>query len=211
MEADLQCGDILQLFALVSSSEISICPFVPEEGVGEAEDLRNLKRKAEEDEINDGDKAKKLKPLVDSELFSRREKGFPGIKLSLHRQTISIVDSMEFFRDAGTCTGEIDWKNIYKDSLCRPSSSISFDSMQEMPNLKGFAPAAEFSDKSLWEAMVGYAKHLFLKGSDPTIVCPFNAVVFRDVYTSIKKAGDQGLSMEEISQLEAIKGLYFCT
>ncbi|KAK7273757.1 hypothetical protein RIF29_14820 [Crotalaria pallida] len=40
---DLQCGDIFHLFALVSSGELSISPCLPDNSVGEAEDLRNAK------------------------------------------------------------------------------------------------------------------------------------------------------------------------
>ena len=58
---DLQCGDIFHLFALVSSGELSISPFLPDNGVGEAEDLRSAKRKSDTTESSYSDKAKKSK------------------------------------------------------------------------------------------------------------------------------------------------------
>ena len=70
LKADLQCGDIFQLFGLVSSGELSISPCVPKEGVGEADDLRNLKRKADVDDNCTVDSAKKLKSSTDGELVS---------------------------------------------------------------------------------------------------------------------------------------------
>ncbi|KAG5103420.1 hypothetical protein JHK84_048389 [Glycine max] len=83
---DLQCGDIFHLLALVSSGELSISPFLPDNGVGEAEDLRSAKRKYDTTESSYSDKAKKSKSFfgVEGEIISRREKGFPGIIISAH-------------------------------------------------------------------------------------------------------------------------------
>ncbi|RZC87720.1 hypothetical protein C5167_028174 [Papaver somniferum] len=80
LNADLQCGDIFQLLALVSSGELCISPRLPEEGVGDVEEKRNSKRKTYEDEICNNDQAKKP---AEGECSTRREKGFPGINVSL--------------------------------------------------------------------------------------------------------------------------------
>ena len=36
---------------------------------------------------------------------------------------------------------------------------------------------------------------------------PFNPALFRDAYSAIQKAGDQGLSMEELSQVVNMQGV----
>ncbi|KAJ7963245.1 B-block binding subunit of TFIIIC [Quillaja saponaria] len=74
---DLQCGDIFHLFAPISSGELSIWPNLPDNGVGEVEDLRSLKRKID-NEPSDGDESKKLKSLsaLEGEVLSRMKKVF---------------------------------------------------------------------------------------------------------------------------------------
>lgn len=51
---------------------LSISPCGPDEGLGEAEDLRSLKHRAEDDDLCNGDKSKHMRSLADSELISRR-------------------------------------------------------------------------------------------------------------------------------------------
>lgn len=209
LAADLHCGDIFQLFALVSSGELSISPCVPDEGVGEAEDLRGLKRKGEDDEFCDGEKGKKLKSLADSELISRREKGFPGIMVSVHSATILAVNAIELFKDEETCIRKFHWNDksnaiSHQEISC---SSSHCNQMQEIPNFGSIIPTAEWSNESPWEAMAGYAEYLMSKPSDPKQSSLLNPELFRSVYTAIQKAGDQGLSMEEVSQVVGMPGL----
>ncbi|KAL6271856.1 hypothetical protein ACE6H2_028767 [Prunus campanulata] len=104
LSADLECGDLFHLFALVSSGQLSISPCLPDEGVGEAEDLRSSKRKIESNECLN---TKKLKSLVsESEMISRREKGFPGIMVSVYRAESSASNCVDFFKDDDTSSGE---------------------------------------------------------------------------------------------------------
>ncbi|XP_043817971.1 uncharacterized protein LOC110626726 isoform X5 [Manihot esculenta] len=202
LTADLQCGNILQLFSLVSSDELSISPCVPDEGVGEAEDLRSLKRRVEDDDLCDGDKSKKMRSLADSELISRREKGFPGVSVLVHRAKHTTVNVVELFKDGGRCVDELHRNDKVKDTLGQKisSSSLQRDSAPEFPNFDAIDPAAGWSSESPWEAMVGYAEYLMLKPSDPKQASLFSPDVFRTVFMAIQKAGDQGLSLEEVSQ-----------
>ncbi|CAK7356535.1 unnamed protein product [Dovyalis caffra] len=200
LTADLQCGDIFQLFAQVSSGELSICPCMPVEGVGEAEDLRSLKRKAEEDGFFDGDKGKKLKSLADSELFSRREKGFPGIVVSVHRAAMLTINSLDLLKDRETCRGEICWNDMLNAALDQEISGSSSCSKneQEIPNFGSAIPTAAWSSMSPWEAMTCYLEYLVSKPYDRF---QMNPDVLRTIYAAIQKAGDQGLNMEDISQV----------
>ncbi|KAJ8755986.1 hypothetical protein K2173_024531 [Erythroxylum novogranatense] len=192
--ANLHCGDIFQLFALVSSGELSISPCLPDDGVGEAEDFRNLKRKADDDDLSDDNRVKKLKSLADSELISRREKGFPGISVSVQHATISTIDTVELFKDGDTIAGEPHWSDILGKKIVSCSSNC--DLTEEVPNLDSIIPAAEWSSKSPWEAMADYAEYQVPVTKQ---VHGLNPEVFKAIYAAIQMAGDQGLSTEEVS------------
>ncbi|XP_034900158.1 uncharacterized protein [Populus alba] len=200
LTADLQCGDIFQLFAQVSSGELSISPCMPVEGVGEAEDLRSLKHKNKEDEFLDCDRGKKLKSLADSELFSRREKGFPGIVVSLHRAAMQTINSLDLLKDGETCSGDLRWNDMLNSGLGQEISwsASCHNNGQEILNFGITIPTATWPSMAPWEAMTCYLEYLEPKPYDQN---QMNPDVFRTIYAAIKKAGDQGLSMEEISQV----------
>ncbi|KAF9685289.1 hypothetical protein SADUNF_Sadunf03G0039100 [Salix dunnii] len=200
LTVDLQCGDIFQLFAQVSSGELSISPCMPVEGVGEAEDLRSLKHKNKGDEFCDCDRGKKLKSLADSELFSRREKGFPGIVVSLHRAAMQTINSLDMLKDGETCRGEIRWNEMLNAGLGQEMSwsSSCHNNGEEIPNFGSTIPTAAWPSMAPWEAMTCYLEYLVPKPYDRNQV---NPDVFRTIYAAIQKAGDQGLSMEEIFQV----------
>ena len=207
---DLQCGDIFHLFALVSSGELSISPHLPDEGVGEAEDPRSLKRKNDNNESSVGDKAKKLKSLVASEGEIRREKGFPGIMVSLRRATFSRANAVELFTDETkyTCEQPFSYGNDQSNiKLGQSSSSPSVDHMNEILSSDVSVPITRNCGESPWEAMAGFAEHLMSIPSDLEEVSPIHPEVFRTVCAAIQKAGDQGLSMEEVSQFINMPGI----
>lgn len=204
---DLQCGDIFHLFALVSSGELSISPCLPENGVGEAEDLRNAKRKSDVSESSFSDKAKKLKSLfgVEGEIISRREKGFPGIAISACRTTISRADILHLFKDNEN-NGQPVERN-FKLNTGQSCNNSGPDQMLEVFNSCDPVPAEENHIESQWEAMAGYAQRLMLVPSNQEQACVICAEIFRAVYAAIQKAGDQGLSMGEISQVINLPGI----
>ncbi|KAF3946402.1 hypothetical protein CMV_027325, partial [Castanea mollissima] len=200
---DLQCGDIFHLFALVSSGELSISPRLPDEGVGEAEDPRSLKRKNDNNESCADDKAKKQKSLTASEGEIRREKGFPGIMVSIHRATFSRASVIELFKDGTNHTCEqrlLDGNDQSNISFGQSSSSPCVDHMKEILSSDAVVPIARNHGESPWEAMASFAEYLMSVPSDPEEANPIHPEVFGTVYAAIQKAGDQGLSMEEVSQ-----------
>ncbi|RVW52052.1 hypothetical protein CK203_079602 [Vitis vinifera] len=160
LSQDLQCGDIFHLFALVSLGELCLSPRLPDEGVGEAEDSRTSKQ---------------------GEIVSRREKGFPGIMVSVSRATMSRTNVVDLFKDGKICTGAHDFEendqwHVTSDKKIDSSSSHS-DDIKEILNFGSVA--------TITEGQAG----------------PLSQNLFRTVYAAIKKAGDQGLSMEEISEV----------
>ncbi|WCJ19506.1 B-block binding subunit of TFIIIC [Euphorbia peplus] len=193
---DLQCGDIFELFALIFSGELGISPCVPDEGVGEVEDSRNSKRKAEdEDEHFDGNKSKRMKTL-DGELISRKEKGFPGIEVLIHRSTF---DSVQLLNSEDLHVPEVDQNDKSSDVLGRKiiSESSQCDRIPETLDFDSIHPTMRCPGDSPWEAMIDCAQ-LMLK-SDSEKLSLFSPEDFRTIYMAIQKAGDQGLSLDEVS------------
>ncbi|XWS16177.1 hypothetical protein CRYUN_Cryun34aG0062600 [Craigia yunnanensis] len=175
LTADLQCGDIFHLFSLVSSGELSVSPCLPDEGVGEAEDLRSLKRRAEDNELCNIDKAKKLKSIAE-----------------------------ELFKDEETCTSEL--VNDETLSLKVNSCSTNSDHMKEMLEFGSNVTIASKYSESLWEANASYAEHLLSKLSDEGQGSHFDPEIIKAVCAEIQKAGDQGLSIEDVYSLVNMPG-----
>ncbi|XP_057786718.1 uncharacterized protein LOC131004125 isoform X2 [Salvia miltiorrhiza] len=210
--SDLQCGEVFSLCALLSSGELSITPLLPNEGVGEAEDNRPCKRKSDSTEP-DGGLPKKLKKTFagDSELTTRREKGFPSIKLCLQRETISRFIAVDSFKkgnlypapfcgvkdQSNTSSGLDVTSSLLPSEIADHSSDILESGTVDHPTL-------ELSE-SPWEAMTGYAKHLFSSCSYELNSSLLQPDLFKTLYSAIQKSGDNGLSMKEIHKVLNIK------
>ncbi|KAK8629039.1 hypothetical protein V6N13_077896 [Hibiscus sabdariffa] len=234
LSADLQCGDIFHLFSLVLSGELSLSPCLPDEGVGEAEDLRSFKRRAEDNELCDADKAKKLKSIAEGEFVSRREKGFPGIMVSVYRTTFPTATALELFKNEETFDPELsnderstnldhmkerlELSNnvtaleLFKDEetfnpeLSNNESSTNLEHMKEMLELSNNVVVASKSGESPWEAMASYTEHLLSNLCDGGEGGHFDPEIIKAVCTEIQKAGDQGLSIEDVCRLVKMPG-----
>lgn len=212
LPVDLHCGVIFQLFALVSSGEMSISPCVPDEGVGEIEDPRSSKRKAEDDsEHCDGDNSKRMRTLG-GEIISRKEKGFPGIEVLMHRARFSAFDSAQLLNNEDLHVTEVDHNYKSSDMLFQKniSASSQCDNIPENVEFDCINPTMEFPVDSPWEAMMGCAD-LILKSDSKKVSLP-GLETIKTIYMAIKKAGDQGLSLEEISRVVGMQSLsLFCS
>lgn len=205
---DLQCGDIFHLFALISSGVLSISPCLPDNGVGEAEDMRSSKRKADVCESLYGEKSKKKKSIngVEGEVISRREKGFPGIAMSAHCAIISGADTVELFKDKDTVNNEQPYEGIFQPNKERSCKYPSLEHMLEIFSSCDTVSIEERENESSWDAMAGYARQLMVP-SNQEQTSEISAQVFRDVCAAIQKAGDQGLSLEEVSRIINLPGI----
>lgn len=209
LTTDLQCGDIFQICALVLSGEFSVSPCLPDEGVGEPEDSRIVKRKVDRNKVLKRDKAKKRKlSATEVEISNRREKGFPGIRLSLSRARISKIDALEMFKDGriNNDIGEDDQNNTYA-SLISIDNPFSSDLVhgEEMSIGGSSIPKTIAGTKSEWESMTSYAERLMSLSANQ-LVNPFHPELFKNIHSAIQKAGDQGLTMEEITQIMNTQG-----
>ncbi|XVF25204.1 hypothetical protein REPUB_Repub13aG0193100 [Reevesia pubescens] len=204
LPADLQCGDIFHLFSLVSSGELSVFPCLPDEGVGEAEDLRSLKRRAEDNELCDADKAKKLKSIAEGEFVSRREKGFPGIMVSVYSTTVSTANALELFKDEETLNPKLVSDKTLSQKV--NSSSTNLDHIKEMLEFGNNVTIASKPSESPWEAMASYTEHLLSKPSDDGQSSHFDPEMIKALCAEIQKAGDQGLSIEDVYSLVNMPG-----
>ncbi|GAB2291702.1 hypothetical protein Dimus_025953 [Dionaea muscipula] len=208
LTSDLQCGDILHLFSLVASGELSVSPLLPEEGFGEAEDSRSSKRKFDDSESGDVKRVKKQKfhLFQESEIFSRREKGFPGLFVSLSRSNVSRFNMIEFFKDIDKNPISLGETDAFYSSLGQKiSSSSQIDYKKEASDFGRMIPVSTDSGMSFWEVMSNYAEKVFVNSSKEQIqVYP---EMFQTAYTAIQKAGDQGLSLPEVSTVINMHGI----
>jgi general transcription factor 3C polypeptide 1 len=215
--ADLQCGDLVHLFGKVSSGELEIHPLLPDEGVGEAEDSRPSKRKSDDSkEVSNKSKKSKPSPVTGEggEVISRKEKGFPGIKISLSSAAISKDELVEFGKNidshaesypfckndqaSSTVSSDCMLLDHAEELLHTAPSNIGDSELRHAKELLHTAPSNIGDGELQWEAMVEYAKHV--------LNCTFEQQLFRTVHSAIQKAGDQGLSVQEISELINIQG-----
>ncbi|KAL2516429.1 B-block binding subunit of TFIIIC [Forsythia ovata] len=212
LPADLQCGEIFHLCSLVFSGELSIIPCLPEAGVGEAEDTRTSKRKHDSSEIYGDDTPKKSRTSLagEGEIISRREKGFPGIKLQLHHATISRIHVIESYKDEdfnfvtlGKNT-QINTSSLEVDCIVS-HSDVADHAREILDSGRTILPAYDVS-KSPWEAMTSYAEHLRSSCSYQEKSFSLQPEVFKTLYSAIQKSGDQGLSMKEISKVLSVQG-----
>ncbi|KAK9667114.1 hypothetical protein RND81_14G234000 [Saponaria officinalis] len=208
LPSDLQCGDIFQLFGLVSSGELSISPVLPHEGVGDPEDSRNLKRKSNDSDYDNCSESKRHQwhSLYDSELYSRREKGFPGINVSLSRTTITRPNVVEFFKDDDQKLLVSENAHFYTTMGQKSSSKKpSINCLKESADFASVTPSKIISGDSIWDVMANHTVQNCSNHPDRENI-NVHPEIFRTAYVNIQKAGDQGLSMSAISECIGIQG-----
>ncbi|OVA13386.1 B-block binding subunit of TFIIIC [Macleaya cordata] len=197
LNTDLQCGDIFHLLALVSSGELFMSPCLVDEGIGEADENRSSKYRTYEDELCNSDQVKKPKSLFmydGGECGSRREKGFPGIQVSLIRATISTANAVEFFKN----------EKIGTSSSCFDEN---YESIYNALEISSNIVISRTIGESPWKTMTCYGESLIsLLHNEEQVGGPLYPELFQTVHSIIHKSGDQGLSMEEVSQVTAIEG-----
>ncbi|XP_043719454.1 uncharacterized protein LOC122667263 [Telopea speciosissima] len=207
---DLQCGDIFHLLAVVSSGELLISPCLPDKGIGEAEESKNLKRKTDMDELYPDEMAIMPKYLHTKDVHFRREKGFPGIMVSLTRETISREKTIELFKNDEICSSPFffDGNEGSNSSYgLDTSSSLSLPShLEASQNFGSIAPLAGEVKESQWETMASYGQHLISTLSAHKISSSLYPELFKTVHSNIKKSGDQGLSIEELYEVKDMDG-----
>ncbi|XP_058097979.1 uncharacterized protein LOC131242975 isoform X2 [Magnolia sinica] len=210
LSADLQCGDIFHLFALVSSGELSISPVLPAEGVGEADEQSSLKRKIDKRKSYCDEKFKKQKVHDSNNSDSRREKGFPGIKVSLSRATYSRAEAVDFFAndEKHTSSWSYDETNLSKSfshlipgGTASPIKNLNPDHIFDSGDSVKMAP-----NERLWEAITSYVELSTSRPAGWEQLAPFSLQLFMTVHVAIHKAGEQGLNMEEVSRVMVMQG-----
>ncbi|KAJ0974336.1 hypothetical protein J5N97_016301 [Dioscorea zingiberensis] len=223
----IQCGECLLLFALVSSGKLCVSPCLPDEGIGEADETnntksvpiepidkrvkrKNLKRKSENGKLEIDGIVKKHKPLFtkDKDFCSRREKGFPGIKIALnHGISFSIgpVQSLTYNETLNSFLPCHAKGQIYPSSREGTVSSPS-PCCNSYPSHKIDSSIQLLKDDFL-ATMTSYAMQLSSKLSSKNEAPNISPEVFRCVLSALSQGGEQGLSMEEVSKAMRLDGL----
>ncbi|CAN6232552.1 unnamed protein product [Urochloa humidicola] len=212
---DIQCGEIVHLFSLVLSGKLIVSPFLPSEGVGEAEvpngsspsviDTSGLvdstqKRKADTMKQKSG-KAKKHKPLpkIESDFCYRREKGFPAIQVALdlesnHMQELHDKECLFFTSSRAMSNKDVDLhaeRHIMSSFSNHSSSYRHLLSESQLENSYSGWP---------WDAMKNYVEELPSVSDHQNESFTWSSDQFRNAFCVIHKAGEQGVTLRELSQ-----------
>lgn len=213
LPAEQHCGDLFHLFGLVSSGDMLIAPSLPNAGIGEADDPRGLKRKIDKDKASRDPQF--IKPKLpwprEGELCSRRERGFPGIQVLVHRATIPMEE---------TITRDLNDKDQTEDDTGGQGDQCDLQSGMSMVNANCDIDSNHFCDhlenpnsshiksqELSLEALVNFAEACVssrtIAGDQPDI---FEAKWFEKALDAIEKAGDEGLSLVQVAQSVGMDG-----
>ncbi|KAH9323304.1 hypothetical protein KI387_017943, partial [Taxus chinensis] len=205
LPVELYCGDLFHLFGLVSSGDILIAPNLPNEGIGDADDPRGLKRKMDKEKASrDPQFAKPKLPWPrEGELCTRRERGFPGIQVRVHSATNPMADIV---------TRSLNDKDRVEDAAIGYSGQSDIDPDMSMINvnqdlisnyncdqMEGLKARSIESREHLLEALVTFAEEFVstrMMQEEPSY---FQPQWFDLALDAIEKAGDEGLSLEQVA------------
>lgn len=215
---DLECGEIVHLFSLVFLGELFISPFMPAEGVGEADEANSSNTLVEDtDGLDDSTrkrkpdtmkfkcgKTKKHKPLpkIESDFCYRREKGFPGIQVALTQDVVQTSSHIQMPQSNEclifTSSMSVNGKNVnlHVESHNMPLYSNDLSSYRHLVSV---SELEESYNGWPWDAMEKYAKELPTVSDNQNEAFILSSEQFRKAFSAIHEAGEQGVTLVELS------------
>ncbi|WOK98871.1 hypothetical protein Cni_G07583 [Canna indica] len=132
---------------------------------------------------------------MDNDYCSRREKGFPGIRVVLNRKIISQADTFWIPREQESLKCHLWDDNSQGFSNKTVGSTLLSNLMYQ-----NFRSSTPVSENLHWDAVISYAQCLSAVYMGRNKASNFSHELFKSVHSAVFQAGEQGLAMNEISQ-----------
>ncbi|KAG6553782.1 hypothetical protein Mapa_004699 [Marchantia paleacea] len=122
-----QAGQLSHLLSLVSSGEFTLNPSVPVNDIGEVEEKTTRRPASQRPSSLQGEDGRHIRPkhrisVSASWACERRERGFPGIEVSITRSSRSLCDILSTYASGDSINHELSPQSIFSDDDCQVSS-----------------------------------------------------------------------------------------
>lgn len=199
LNAEQEWGELLHLFAAVSSGQLSLSPFLPEKGIGE-KDQDEVVRKRKRDAFNVEEEPGVIRMKIGglgafekSGFGDRRERGYPGIEVKA-RTAIMPLESMLALEAVDQVGSELTFQSSLSPSEHHEESELL---------LQDNVVICESLDKAIvhyFKPETGFGEAL-PEESSSSATSDLQSLDLKQVCSAISSAGEEGLRVEDLTEL----------